>query len=275
MLDKIITAKKTEIAQLYNNIGLEEFKSRAASQTPRSFMRAIYQTGLSIIAEVKKASPSKGIIRQSFNPTEIATEFEENGAAAISCLTERKFFLGSPQYLTDIKKKVGIPVLRKDFIIDPIQVYEAKAMGADALLLIKALLSNEHCQELMDLAQELNLDVLIEIHDKAELEDIEKLHNVKLIGINNRNLSTFDVDLNTAITLFKHIQKTFATDVAIIAESGYSSPKELEKLEELGFNGVLIGEGFFYLGDNRESGLINCTHKRSGCLRSRPRFEFL
>ncbi len=245
-LEQIIAYKKAEIQELkkysFSFYEHEIAKNNLSFFSFSSVFSQNKQNHLHLIAEIKKASPSKGIIREIFNPVELAQEFQNKGASALSVLTEEYFFLGKPEYLRQIKEKVTIPLLKKDFHIDPIQLYQAKMLGADAVLLIKALLSVDECQQLLDLAEKLALDVLLEIHSLAELSEIRKLSNLKFIGVNNRNLKTFQVDPNLAFELFSEIKKIFP-QVKIIAESSYKEKSELEKLAMIGFNGVLIGEG--------------------------------
>jgi indole-3-glycerol phosphate synthase len=248
-LARIVEQKRVEIAGLYRNFGLNYFKQAAACSKIKqfSFLQNFPLNKLNLIAEVKKASPSKGIIREDFEPVSLAKSFEQLGAAAISVLTEKEFFFGDPAYIAQIKQEVSLPILRKDFIVDPIQVYEAKYIGADAILLIKAILTNELCQELIDLAQELGLAVLLEIHSAEELVQIRSLKNLQLVGVNNRDLSTFKLDITLAARLLPEIRQMFP-EVLVIAESGYDCLEQLAELKTAGFNGVLIGEGMKKLG---------------------------
>lgn len=258
-LNKIITTKKEEIERLKKSETEQTLSHKIEwSLTPHyPFANAIrtQKHRLSLIAEVKKASPSKGIIREDFNPVQIAKDFENQNAICISVLTETDYFLGHPSYIAAIKEHIKKPILRKDFIIDPIQVWESKALGADAILLIKALLSREECAQFISLAHKLHLTVLLEVHNEAELRDCEGL-NPDLIGVNNRNLDTFEVDTNTAIILRPLIQSLFPTAL-IIAESGYSKNTELDNLQTEKFDAVLIGEGLATHPD-----LINYWNKR-------------
>ncbi|MFC1616684.1 indole-3-glycerol phosphate synthase TrpC [Candidatus Margulisiibacteriota bacterium] len=243
-LTKILQKKQIEIDNLYQEFGLSYFIEKSKKiKNNFSFAKALNNNKLNLIAEVKKASPSKGIIRKEFDYLEIAKSFEKMGASAISVLTEKDYFLGSIDYLSEIKKVVSIPILRKDFIFDPIQVYEAKAYGADAILLIKAVLSKEKAQELLDLTSELDLDTVMEIHSEQELSELKDLKNLKIIGINNRDLNTFKVNTNTALSLNKKITEIFGDKILIVAESGYQNQKDLAVLKDNNFNAVLIGEG--------------------------------
>ena len=207
-----------------------------------SFINSLKKSGLSLIAEVKKASPSKGVIRESFDPISLAANFEQSGASALSVLTEPDYFLGSPDFLREIRQTVSLPILRKDFILDPVQIPEAVAMGADAILLIQALLSVTQTQELLSAAYEVGLDVLLEVHEASELALSSQLKGVELIGVNNRNLKTFEMQMDRASQLFPTLQAEFPRAV-LVAESGYSTPEELTPLATQGFQAVLIGEG--------------------------------
>ena len=239
-LSLILEKKQQEIQHLYQTVGLQGFN---LPQTQPRFLQALSASGFHLIAEVKKASPSKGVIREQFDPLALAKEFRSQGASALSVLTEMHYFLGNPTYIQLIKSQVNLPVLRKDFIIDPIQVYESKQLGADALLLIKAILSQEQSQSLLTLAESVGLDVLMEIHNEEELEAVTHLRGKFAIGINNRNLKTFAVDLQTALNLGKQIRHLFPAETVLVAESGYTSETELEPVRQLPFSAVLIGEG--------------------------------
>lgn len=245
ILDKIIRDKQEEINHLYKEKGLTYFKEKAESLTLDEFLlhRTLSQTGLSLIAELKKASPSKGVIRSDFKPVDLAKSFMSHGASALSILTEKNYFLGDPSYISSIDEVVQIPILRKDFIVDPIQIYEAKCLGANAVLLIKAALDIETFISLHKTAHEIGCDVLVEIHDENELHEIKQCDQITIVGVNNRNLKTFEVDINTVRDLAPEIKKSFGQNCCIVAESGYSKISELEQLNEDGINAVLIGEG--------------------------------
>lgn len=238
ILDKIVETKKQELAALYSN---EAEIRRKAGQAPAclDFFKALCQPNhrMAVIAEVKKASPSKGVIRQDFDPIAIAQAYEKGGADAISVLTDQQFFQGDLQYLTAIKEQVRIPVFRKDFIIDQLQVYQARAAGADALLLIAAILSDGQLAELYQLAHHLGMQVLVEVHSEEELERVLPLEP-KIIGINNRDLRTFRTDLETTARLLPYIPD----DILVISESGISTPEHIRWLAELGVRAVLVGE---------------------------------
>ncbi|WP_124098998.1 indole-3-glycerol phosphate synthase TrpC [Ruminococcus sp. Marseille-P6503] len=202
-----------------------------------SFSQALKGGRLSVICEVKKASPSKGIIKADFDPAEIAREYESAGADAISCLTEEFYFKGSSEYLREIRRCVGIPILRKDFVFDEYQIYEAKYIGANAVLLIAAVLSPAQLDRLYKLARSLGLECLIEVHNTQELEKISAL-DFEILGINNRNLKTFEVDLNTTARLKEYIPE----DKIIVSESGIKTNADMKAVRSLGADAALIGE---------------------------------
>lgn len=205
------------------------------------FERALRKKGLSIISEVKKASPSKGVIAEDFPYLEIAQEYEMAGADAISCLTEPAFFKGSDKYLEDIVKTVNIPVLRKDFTVDPYMIYQAKVMGASAVLLICAILDDEELSEFYETAKSLGLSVLVETHDDKEIERALAINNGKgpeIIGVNNRNLKDFTVDIKNSIRL----RDMVPSDKIYVSESGIMTPEDVKALYDNGTDAVLIGE---------------------------------
>ena len=236
ILNQILNEKKIEVSQLNTS----QLKNNNIKQL--SFLEKLSDQKLKLIAEVKQASPSKGIIYQNFNPIELATSFESHGASCISVLTDQKFFKGHRDYLVNVKKHTSIPVLRKDFIIDLIQVDETKDMGADVMLLILDILSIDQANELIDKADQMNIEVLIEIHSEKALEKLKDIKNKPLVGVNNRDLTTFTCDTNRSIQMSKDI-RTLDPTIKVIAESGYSVPIEMEELENHHINGVLIGEG--------------------------------
>ncbi len=201
------------------------------------FKAALKQEEISIIAEIKKASPSKGLIKRDFDPPAIAREYEQGGAAAISVLTEEDFFLGSNEYLTQVKELVSISVLRKDFIFDPWQVWQSAYLGADAILLISAVLSAEELRSLRTLANDLNMDALVEVHDSEEIKKALE-SEADIIGINNRDLKTFEVRLETTEKLIHELP----SGVATVSESGIDTAKDMEYLKDLGVHAVLVGE---------------------------------
>jgi len=217
---------------------LEAVAAKAvAAAPPRDFLAAISGEGLKIIAEVKKASPSKGLIREEFDPLALAVEYEQNGAVAISVLTEEKFFLGKLEYIKLIKGRVKVPLLRKDFILDEYQVYESRAAGADAVLLICAILTEKRLAELITLTEKLSMTALVEVHARAELDMAIKA-GARLIGINNRDLKTFKTDIEMTRTLAPLVPE----GTVIVSESGIKSAKDIRGLMEYGVNAFLIGE---------------------------------
>lgn len=236
-LKDIIELKKKEVEQLRraNLTSNLDFPQR------HRLRDALREDRLSLIAEVKKASPSKGIIRAEFDPVKIAMQFEEKGARAVSVLTEQHYFLGAPDYLTAIAHAIQLPILRKDFIIDPIQIKETVAMGANAVLLICSILSSTQLQELYAAAIHAHLDVLVEVHDEDELAMAHDV-DAEIIGINNRNLKTFQTDSNWAETVILK-DKESNPERLYVAESGYSNSDQLASLDNSGVHGVLIGEG--------------------------------
>lgn len=206
----------------------------------RSFKEAVSKKGrVNLIAEIKKASPSKGILREDFDPASIAKIYEKNDVSAISILTETEFFLGKPSYIKEVRKVTALPILRKDFIIDENQIYESAKLGADAILLIANLLPLSDLKKIISIAESIGLDVLLEIHDKPDLKKA-LASDAEIIGINNRDLKTFKVDLKTTQRLIKDIPK----DRIIVSESGVETRKDFLFLKNLGVNAVLIGEAF-------------------------------
>lgn len=204
----------------------------------KSFSRALKSdANISIIAEIKKASPSAGIIRNDFKPIEIARLYKQGGAAAISVLTDEKYFQGNLSYMTDVKESVDLPVLRKDFIIDPYQIYEARSAGADAILLIAALLSENEIQNLLNQAKELEMDCLVEVHTESELQKVLQT-SAGIIGINNRDLATFTISLETTFRL----RPMIPDGKIIVSESGIKSRAEILRLFNNGVNAILVGE---------------------------------
>ena len=244
VLKKIIARKWEEIAARKSMVSLDDLKVKASEQGPaRGFVRAIENNiaagKAGVIAEIKKASPSKGVIREHFVPAEIAKSYEEGGAACLSVLTDVDFFQGADAYLQQARAAVQLPVIRKDFLVDEYHIYEAKALGADCVLLIVSALETEKLKELNSLAQELGLDVLVEVHDQKELEIALTLPN-KLIGINNRNLHTFDVTLETTYQLLSQIDE----NRIVVTESGILSPNDVAAMRARNVNAFLVGEAF-------------------------------
>jgi len=243
ILKKIVDHKRQEVAAAILARPLKEMKSRVSDREdqPRGFERALRDAAASgwtaVIAEVKKGSPSKGVIRPDFDPLEIASIYEKNGATCLSVLTDEKFFLGHLRYLSLIREQVGLPLLRKDFLYDPYQVYEASVAGADAVLLIAAMLEQSQLEDLLGLARELFLDVLLEVHDEREMEMALRT-DCSLIGINNRSLHTFVTDLATTERLAPMVPQ----EGLVVAESGISCRGDVERLQAAGAKAFLVGE---------------------------------
>ncbi|MDM8520803.1 indole-3-glycerol phosphate synthase TrpC [Anaerolineales bacterium HSG6] len=247
ILDDIVQYKKTEELPPHKQARpLETIQATLeTAPQPRDFVAALKaSTEVALIAEVKKASPSKGVLRPNFDPTALATTYADNGASAISVLTDEKYFQGQLSYLSQIRQTVNTPVLRKDFIFDPYQVYEARAAGADALLLIAAVLDDKRLAELLTLARSLNLTALIEVHDRAELERVLPLHP-HLIGVNNRDLRDFSVDLNTCVNIRQYVPD----EICFVAESGIHSAADVAWLKTEGVDAVLVGEALVVSDD--------------------------
>ena len=260
ILDTLAAASKERAAELINKYGLNALRREAEAlpKTNRGFAGALQQKGISFICEVKKASPSKGLIAKSFNPVQQAKEYEAAGAAAISCLTEANYFLGSNEYLTQITKNVSLPVLRKDFTVSPAQIYEAKIIGADAVLLITALLDAGELKEYLAITKSLGLDALTEVHDEAELAAALNA-GAEIIGVNNRNLRDFTVDLTTSIRL----KKLVPPGITFVAESGIKTRSDVAELEVAGADAVLIGETLMRSGNVRAT-LAQLAGERHG-----------
>lgn len=252
ILLRIIERKKEEIAERSSNKPLDQVKRAALSaDNPRGFADALHKKAAAgkpgVIAEIKKASPSKGLLRENFQPVEIAKTYEKHGAACLSVLTDEDFFQGSDDYLLEARSACNLPVIRKEFIIDPYQVYEARALSADCILLIVACLSDEQLLELNMLAHELGMDVLVEVHDKEELDRALKLDN-KLMGINNRNLRTFEVSTQTTLDLLSFIPE----DKLVITESAIHTREDVQLMLDSKVYGFLVGEAFMRAVDPGE-----------------------
>ena len=239
ILKKIVENTRENLKAKKAKLSLEDVKSSLKElDLPKSnFKSSISNKDEAIIAEIKKASPSAGVISENFNPVEKAKEYESVGAAALSILTEEDFFLGSIDYLKAVKRTTSLPILRKDFIIDEYQIYESKLIGADCILLIASILSDLQIEEFVKIAKKLELDYLIEIHDKKELKRVV-LYKDALIGVNNRNLNTFEVDLDNSI----RIKNLFKEKNIFIAESGIKSIDDINYLKLHNINVFLIGE---------------------------------
>jgi indole-3-glycerol phosphate synthase len=245
MLNRIIAQKREEVELRKKSMPLSSLKEGIAQrQMPLDFTLALDGDHTRLIAEVKRASPSRGILCPDFNPVELAKSYAQGGAAAISVLTETNYFDGSIDHLAAIKEQTHLPLLRKDFIFDPYQVYESRAYGADALLLIVAILNQEQLGELLWLSHSLSLSCLVEIHNQAEVERA-LLTQAKIIGINNRNLDTFAVDINTT----HQLRPLIPQEKFVVSESGISSRGDIEKLKQWGVNAVLVGEALVTAAD--------------------------
>jgi len=246
-LKEIVLKKKEKILLAKQQFPEEALKAKAQNLAPtRPFLEAINKPRqISLIAEIKKQSPSRGIIRQDFDPQEIAKIYQDSGAQAISVLTEEDYFGGNITFLNEIKVSVDLPILRKDFILEPYQVYESRFFGADAILLIADLLSKEKLSELIQLANSLGLNCLVEVHTEKELKKVLSLKQVTLIGINNRDLHTLEVDFKTTERLFPLIPK----DKVVVVESGIKTHEDVLFLKILGANAILIGEAFMAAED--------------------------
>jgi indole-3-glycerol phosphate synthase len=249
ILDRIVDVKRTEVAAGRARRDLASVRREAEAGPPsRDFTAALRRRvaagDAAVIAEVKKASPSKGVLREDFRPAEIAASYERHGAAALSVLTDVSFFQGSVEALQQARGACALPVLRKDFIVDPWQVYESRAMGADAILLIVAALDDGVLAEFEALASVLGMAVLVEVHDAAELDRALRL-KTPLVGINNRNLRTFEVTLETTLGLLDRVPG----DRLVVAESGISSPADVRRLRGAGVHAFLVGEAFMRADD--------------------------
>ncbi|PIP48446.1 MAG: indole-3-glycerol phosphate synthase [Chloroflexi bacterium CG23_combo_of_CG06-09_8_20_14_all_45_10] len=245
MLEKIVALKKEMVEQRKKVLPLSCLKERIARQRPPlDFASALVGDHIRLIAEVKQASPSRGVLNPNLNPTKLAKTYAEGGAAAISVLTEENYFKGSIDYLAAIREVVRLPLLRKDFIFDPYQVYESRAYGADALLLIAAILSRPQLEELLSLSHSLGLRCLVEVHKENEVERAVR-SKARIIGINNRDLDTFNIDINTTRRLRPLIPK----EKIVVSESGVKSRKDIEKLRKWGVNAILVGEALVTAGD--------------------------
>ena len=252
ILEQIVRDKRAELKRRQRVLPLSRLEERLARQSPpRDFAAAIRGDRVRLIAEVKKASPSRGVISPHLDAVALATTYAENGAAAISVLTERKYFQGNLPQLAAIRKALemqgsaaAVPLLRKDFIFDPYQVYESRAYGADALLLIVAILDDIQLATMITLSHGLGMQCLVEVHDEAEL-DTALASGARVIGINNRNLRTFEVD--TATTL--RLRPLIPADCTVVSESGIGSRKDVEELQALGVHAILVGEALLTAPD--------------------------
>ncbi len=244
ILEKILQTKQQEIAERSQQTTLDMLQQQAAEAgAVRGFLAALQQKIANgepaVIAEVKKASPSKGIIRADFAPAAIAQSYQQGGAACLSVLTDAQYFQGHESYLQQARAACTLPVIRKDFILHPYQVYEARVIGADCILLIVAALDNAQLRELYELATGLGMDVLIEVHDRMELERALSL-NAPLIGVNNRNLRTFETSLQTSLDLLPLVPQ----DTLLVTESGIHTPEDVQRLRQHHIHAFLVGEAF-------------------------------
>jgi indole-3-glycerol phosphate synthase len=253
ILDKIVAVKREEVAAALKQKSLAAVRADAESRVlTRDFegaMRAKIAAGqAAVIAEIKKASPSKGVLRADFIPADIAQSYAEFGAACLSVLTDKQFFQGSVDYLKQARASCDLPVLRKDFMIDAYQVYEARAMGADAILLIAACLDDAQMADMEAVARSLDMAVLVEVHDRAELDRALKL-KTRLVGINNRNLKTFEVSLQTTLDLLPHVP----ADRLLVTESGILSVGDVKRMRDANVNAFLVGEAFMRASEPGEA----------------------
>ena len=249
ILERILQVKRGEIAAARARVPMDEIEAKARAAPPaRDFvgaLRAKIAAGVpAVVAEIKKASPSKGLLRQNFDPAAIARSYEQAGAACMSVLTDREFFQGSPDDLAKARSAAALPVLRKDFIVEPYQVYESRAMGADCILLIVACLARQDMQGLEALARELGLAVLVEVHSAPELEAALTL-KTPLIGVNNRDLRTFETRLETTLELLPRAGE----GRIVVSESGIGSAEDVARLRRAGVQGFLVGESFMRAPD--------------------------
>lgn len=257
-LDKIVATKRIEVEALKQHFSLADAE-RSIAELPAclGFHRALAAGSnrtMGLIAEVKKASPSKGLIRADFDPVKIALAYEAAGADCISVLTDASYFQGSNAYLTQVRKSVDLPLLRKDFTVDYRQIYEARLIGADAVLLIAAILTTEEMRDFLRISRTLGLDALVEVHDREELERVLEL-DADLIGINNRNLQTFVTDLQTTEQLIGLIPK----GKTVVSESGIANADEIKYLQSVGAHAVLVGETFM-----RKASVEQAVHELMG-----------
>ncbi|MCC5606682.1 indole-3-glycerol phosphate synthase TrpC [Nostoc sp. CHAB 5834] len=253
ILEEIVLHKRQEVAQMQQELPLTSLRQQLNSApTVRNFLTALQENRNqpSLIAEVKKASPSRGIIRADFDPVAIAQAYERGGAACLSVLTDQKFFQGSFDNLRRVRKQVALPLLCKEFIIDRYQIYLARTAGADAVLLIAAILSDQELQAFLQLIHDLGMNALVEVHTLAELDRVLKLDNLSLVGINNRNLEDFTLDIGTTQQLLAQRQQQLQSlDITVVSESGLYTPADLSLVAEAGARAVLIGESLVKQSD--------------------------
>ena len=249
VLDKICADKRNHVDAKMRQRSLNDLKVLLEEQDhktnkPRGFIKALQQKDTALITEVKKASPSKGLIRSDFNPVEIASTYKKAGAACLSVLTDEPYFQGHDDYFTAIRAEVDLPMLRKDFMVDEYQIYESRMLGADCILLIMACLSDSQASEFYNLATSLGMDTLFEVHDEAEMERALAL-KPKMLGVNNRNLKTLHVDLQTGLDLAQKIPD----GIIKVAESGIVDNTHIRDFQNVGYNAFLIGESLMRQDD--------------------------
>lgn len=245
ILDDIIEHKRREVDEAKRRNPIEKLRARVAPREPGRFRKAVGQPGrLCLIAEIKKASPSRGVIRADFDPAAIARSYADGGASAISVLTDAQYFQGDVSHLVQARKESGLPVLRKDFIIDEHQIWESAAIGADAALLIVAALDAGQLKDYLQLAAEIGLDTLVEAHDAAEIETALDA-GAEIVGINNRDLRTFKTDIETTLRLAERIPD----DRVIVSESGIHTREDAQKVRDAGANAILVGEALMTCAD--------------------------
>ncbi len=238
ILEEIAAYKRDFVRQCKSRRSMADMRSASGdAPPPEDFSAALQGDGMAVIAEIKKASPSKGIIREDFDPERIAASYSENGASALSVLTDQAYFQGHDDYLISARRIAELPVLRKDFTIDPYQIYEARVIGADAILLIVALMDGQQLEDLIGLSGELGMAALVEVHDDGELQQ-SLASTADLIGINNRDLRTFETTLETTFAL----RPAIPDGVTVVSESGINSSDDVERLAEVGIDAVLVGE---------------------------------
>jgi len=258
VLDRIMAWKREEVARQMGDVPLAQLKALAlVAEPPLDFAAALTaEAGASLIAEVKRASPSKGLIAKDWSPTAIAETYAGGGSAAISCLTDARFFQGKLAYLAEIvehlrARNLTTPLLRKEFIYHPYQVYEARAAGADALLLIVGVLGNSDLRELLSLTKQLGMGALVEVHDEEELERALAV-DARIVGVNNRNLKTFDVDIETTARL----RELIPSDIILVGESGIRNAVDVRRMAEMGCDAILVGESFCKLPQEKRGALV-------------------
>ena len=259
ILEEIVGYKKLEVAQMRQNLPMAALQSRLTAAPTRNFLKALQESPHkpSLIAEVKKASPSRGTIRADFDPVAIALAYERGGAACISVLTDQKFFQGSFDNLRAIRQQVALPLLCKEFIIDLYQIYLAKEAGADAVLLIAAILSDEQLQDFLQVIHDLGMNALVEVHTESELDRVLRLDDVRLIGINNRNLHSFALDVTITSSLLTQRQAQLQSfGITVVSESGLYTRSDLSFVAKAGARAVLVGESLI-----KQTDIEQAVHK--------------